>query len=57
MAAVQPSIHPWVADGARHVRFGIDLGPLPSLAASVEWAQQTVSADTSSGRYDLLRRD
>jgi len=33
------SVHPWVAVGAGRVRFGVDLGPLPSASASVEWAQ------------------
>jgi alkanesulfonate monooxygenase SsuD/methylene tetrahydromethanopterin reductase-like flavin-dependent oxidoreductase (luciferase family) len=31
--------HPWVAEAARGVRFGVDLGPAPDGAASVEWAQ------------------
>jgi alkanesulfonate monooxygenase SsuD/methylene tetrahydromethanopterin reductase-like flavin-dependent oxidoreductase (luciferase family) len=33
------SVHPWVAAGADRVRFGVDLGPLPSGSAGVEWAQ------------------
>jgi alkanesulfonate monooxygenase SsuD/methylene tetrahydromethanopterin reductase-like flavin-dependent oxidoreductase (luciferase family) len=39
MEAVQRPVHPWVAEGARRVRFGIDLGPLPTGAATIEWAQ------------------
>jgi alkanesulfonate monooxygenase SsuD/methylene tetrahydromethanopterin reductase-like flavin-dependent oxidoreductase (luciferase family) len=39
MESAQRPVHPWVAEGAERVRFGIDLGPLPTLAASIEWAQ------------------
>jgi alkanesulfonate monooxygenase SsuD/methylene tetrahydromethanopterin reductase-like flavin-dependent oxidoreductase (luciferase family) len=39
MEAAQRPIHPWVAEGARCVRFGIDLGPFPTHAATIEWAQ------------------
>jgi alkanesulfonate monooxygenase SsuD/methylene tetrahydromethanopterin reductase-like flavin-dependent oxidoreductase (luciferase family) len=39
MESTQRPVHPWVAEGARRVRFGIDLGPFPTLAASIEWAQ------------------
>ena len=39
MEAAQRPVHPWVAEGARRVRFGIDLGPLPTGAATIEWAQ------------------
>jgi probable F420-dependent oxidoreductase len=31
--------HPWVAEAANGVRFGVDLGPAPNGQASVEWAQ------------------
>lgn len=31
--------HPWVAEAACGVRFGVDVGPAPDGAASVEWAQ------------------
>jgi alkanesulfonate monooxygenase SsuD/methylene tetrahydromethanopterin reductase-like flavin-dependent oxidoreductase (luciferase family) len=39
MEGEQRPVHPWVAEGARRVRFGIDLGPFPTLAANIEWAQ------------------
>jgi probable F420-dependent oxidoreductase len=39
MESTQRPVHPWVAEGARRIRFGIDLGPAPTFAASIEWAQ------------------
>jgi hypothetical protein len=39
MEGAQRPVHPWVAEGARRVRFGIDLGPFPTFAATIEWAQ------------------
>src|SRR5687768_14512327 len=32
-----PPVHPWVAEAANGVRFGVDLGPVPNGAASVIW--------------------
>ena len=31
--------HPWVAEAEHRVRFGVDLGPPPTFAASLEWAR------------------
>jgi alkanesulfonate monooxygenase SsuD/methylene tetrahydromethanopterin reductase-like flavin-dependent oxidoreductase (luciferase family) len=39
MTAAERVTHPWVAEQERRVRFGIDLGPFPSAAATLEWAQ------------------
>lgn len=39
MEDTQRPVHPWVAEGARLVRFGIDLGPFPGFEATIEWVQ------------------
>ena len=33
------SVHPWVAEAERRVRFGVDLGPIAGGTSIVEWAQ------------------
>ena len=51
MEHTQEAVHPWVAEAARRVRFGIDLGPVENLMPLNDLEEQPVGPTTADSEF------